>query len=82
MKALGAASPLQTSDIAKAGQTLMGFGVDVHRVMPILRQLSDISMGDSQRFQSLSLAFAQMSAQGRLMGQDLNQMVNAGFNPL
>ena len=82
MKALGAASPLQTSDIAKAGQTLMGFGVDVHRVMPILRQLSDISMGDSQRFQSLSLAFAQMSAQGRLMGQDLNQMINAGFNPL
>ena len=82
MKALGAASPLQTSDIAKAGQTLMGFGVDIHRVMPILRQLSDISMGDSQRFQSLALAFAQMSAQGRLMGQDLNQMINAGFNPL
>lgn len=82
MKALGAASPLQTSDIAKAGQTLMGFGVDVNRVMPILKQLSDISMGDSQRFQSLSLAFAQMSAQGRLMGQDLNQMINAGFNPL
>ena len=82
MKALGAASPLQTSDIAKAGQTLLGFGVDVHRVMPILRQLSDISMGDSQRFQSLALAFAQMSAQGRLMGQDLNQMINAGFNPL
>ena len=82
MKELGAASPLQTSDIAKAGQTLIGFGVDVNRVMPILRQLSDISMGDSQRFQSLSLAFAQMSAQGRLMGQDLNQMINAGFNPL
>ena len=82
MKALGAVSPLQTSDIAKAGQTLMGFGIDVNKVMPILKQLSDISMGDSQRFQSLSLAFAQMSAQGRLMGQDLNQMVNAGFNPL
>lgn len=38
----------------------MGFGVDVSKVMPILKQLSDISMGDSQRFQSLSLAFAQM----------------------
>ena len=23
-----------------------------------------------------------MSAAGRLMGQDLNQMINAGFNPL
>ena len=39
-------------------------------------------MGDSQKFGSLTLAFSQMSAAGRLMGQDLNQMINAGFNPL
>lgn len=82
MKALGAKSPIQTADIAKAGQTLMGFGIDVSKVMPILSQLSDIAMGDTQRFQSLALAYAQMSATGRLMGQDLNQMINAGFNPL
>lgn len=82
MKALGAISPIQTADIAKAGQTLMGFGTDASNVMPILRQLSDIAMGDTQRFQSLALAYAQMSATGKLMGQDLNQMINAGFNPL
>ena len=39
-------------------------------------------MGNNSRFQLLSLAFSQMSATGRLMGQDLNQMINAGFNPL
>lgn len=39
-------------------------------------------MGNASRFQLLSLAFSQMSATGRLMGQDLNQMINAGFNPL
>ena len=47
MKALGAISPIQTADIAKAGQTLMGFGTDASNVMPILRQLSDIAMGDT-----------------------------------
>ena len=31
---------------------------------------------------SLTLAFSQMTASGRLMGQDLLQMINAGFNPL
>ena len=39
-------------------------------------------MGNAQRFQALSLAFAQVSAAGKLTGQDLLQMVNAGFNPL
>ena len=39
-------------------------------------------MGDSVKFKSLTLAFSQMSAAGKLMGQDLNQMINAGFNPL
>ena len=39
-------------------------------------------MGESGKFNSLTLAFSQMSATGKLMGQDLNQMINAGFNPL
>lgn len=39
-------------------------------------------MGESSKFNSLTLAFSQMSAAGKLMGQDLNQMINAGFNPL
>jgi tape measure domain-containing protein len=47
-----------------------------------LKAISDISMGESSKFNSLTLAFSQMSAAGKLMGQDLNQMINAGFNPL
>lgn len=39
-------------------------------------------MGNADRFQHLALAFAQVSAAGKLTGQDLLQMVNAGFNPL
>ena len=50
--------------------------------MPMLRAIGDISMGDTQKLQSLTLAFAQMSSTGKLMGQDLLQMINAGFNPL
>ena len=50
--------------------------------MPTLRMLGDISMGDKEKLQSLTLAFSQMSASGRVCKEDLNQMVNAGFNPL
>lgn len=75
-------SPLSVSDVSKAAQTLLGFNVEAEKTIPIIKSIGDISMGDSQKFGSLTLAFSQMSAAGRLMGQDLNQMINAGFNPL
>ena len=75
-------TPMMMQDLAKGAQTLLGFNIEAEKVMPILRQIGDISMGDSQKFNSLTLAFAQMSSTGKLMGQDLLQMINAGFNPL
>lgn len=75
-------TPMQMSDLAKGAQQLLSFNIEAERVMPILHALGDISMGDAQKFQSLTLAFAQMSSTGKLMGQDLLQMINAGFNPL
>lgn len=75
-------TPLMLRDLASGAQTMLGFNIEAGKVIPTLKQIGDISMGDAQRFQSLTLAFSQMSATGRLMGQDLLQMVNAGFNPL
>lgn len=75
-------TPMLEKDLAKGAQTLLGFNIEAEKVMPILKQIGDISMGDSQKFESLTLAFAQASSTGKLMGQDLLQMINAGFNPL
>lgn len=75
-------TPMLLNDIAKGGQTMLAFGIEAEKVMPMLRAIGDISMGDAQAFNSLSLAFSQASATGKLMGQDFLQMVNAGFNPL
>lgn len=75
-------TPLQLGDLAGAAQTLLAFNVQADKIMPTLRAIGDISMGDSQELQSLTLAFAQATSAGKLMGQDLLQMINAGFNPL
>lgn len=82
MKQFAVDSPLSMNGVANAAQTLLGFGITAEKVMPTIKQIGDISMGNEERFRSLSLAFAQMSATGKLMGQDLLQMINAGFNPL
>lgn len=77
-----AATPLDTNTLQRASKLLLQFGVDGKNVLPIMRMLGDASGGKAENLMSMSLAFGQMSSTGRLMGQDLMQMVNAGFNPL
>lgn len=79
---MAAATPFAMTDLADATQVLLQFGQDSDTVLDTLQTLGDISMGDSQKLQSLTLAFGQASSSGKLMGQDLMQMINAGFNPL
>lgn len=82
IKEFAVSTPMQLKDLAGAAQTMMGFGIESEKVMGYLEDIGNIAMGDAQKFQSLSLAFSQMSATGKLMGQDLLQMINQGFNPL
>lgn len=78
----GAATPLQTANLQDNAKTMLSFGIATERIMPNLKAIGDISMGDQQKMNSLTLAFSQMSSTGKLTGQDLLQMINAGFNPL
>lgn len=77
-----ATSPYSLMGVSKGAETLLGFNVAAEKVLPTLKQIGDISRGNEERMSSLILAFSQMSSAGRLLGQDLNQMINAGFNPL
>lgn len=82
MKQFAAKTPFETKDIAQAAQTMLAFGADVKSVMPNIQMIGDVAMGNKEKFASLSLSFSQVQATGRLMGQDLLQMINQGFNPL
>ena len=82
LKEFASSTPFEMKDLADASQTLLSFGADVENVEPKLRQLGDVSLGNKEKFKSLALVYGQVSSQGRLMGQDLMQCINAGFNPL
>ena len=82
IKEYALASPLNTKDMVGAVQMMTSFGIEAEKSIDYLKAIGDISMGDSGKFNSLALAFSQMSSAGKLMGQDLLQMVNQGFNPL
>lgn len=82
LKKFAAETPFEMSDLAQASQTLLAFGEDVNLVEGDLKMLGDISLGNKEKFSALALVFGQVKSQGKLMGQDLLQMINAGFNPL
>lgn len=75
-------TPFQDNRLQKNASTLLAFGNNSKTVIKTLRMLGDVAAGDQHRLDALTLAFAQSQAAGRLLGQDLLQFVNAGFNPL
>ena len=78
----GTVTPYDTEGLAQAARLMLSYGMSSSKIMPTLQMLGDIAMGDKDKLQSLTLAFSQMSASGRVCKEDLNQMVDAGFNPL
>ncbi|MDT3768158.1 tape measure protein [Gleimia hominis] len=82
LKVQAAKTPFGMEDLAGSMQTLLSFGMSLEDAKKHLNEIGDISQGDAVKMGSLTLAFAQMSSTGKLTGQDLLQMINAGFNPL
>jgi tape measure domain-containing protein len=75
-------SALSTQDYGEGAKKLLANNVAYEKIIPTLKMLADVSLGNSERFDRLSLAFGQIAAKGKLAGQELNQLAESGFNPL
>lgn len=82
LKKFAASTPLSMDDLAKGTQTLLAFGVESENSTGILQQLGDIALGDADKMQRLSTAFGKATAAGKLSGDTVQQMIDAGWNPL
>lgn len=82
LKEMAATTPYETTDLVKATQKMMAFGISANDSLNYLQMLGDISMGDANKMDSLTLAFSQIGASGRASMEDINQMIDQGFNPL
>lgn len=75
-------TPFTPDQVNKAAQALLAFGVAGTKVIPTLKILGDVSAGTGKDLTEMAIIFGQIRSTGRLMGQDLLQLINAGFNPL
>jgi tape measure domain-containing protein len=82
MKQLAAISGVSFSSISGGAAAMMSYGTSTEEASKKLTQFATMARGDSERFKMMALAFGQVTAAGRLMGQENLQLINAGFNPL
>lgn len=79
MQILGAQTPFEFDDLAKATQMMIGFGVATdENVIQKLKMLGDVAQGNKERLSGITLAFSQIQAAGKASMQDVNQLVNNG----
>jgi tape measure domain-containing protein len=73
-----AGTPFQLDELVKANNTLLGFGMSSDSAYKALKNIGDIAAVSGGDLQGISVAFGQVAASGRLMGQDLLQLINNG----
>lgn len=75
-------SPFETNDLLKATEQLANYGIEGKNLLGIVDKIANVAAGDKTKLEGLSRAYGQAFGLGHLAGQEKNQFINAGFNPL
>lgn len=82
LRKMAASTPFALSDLTEGTQTLLQFGIAADDTTGVLKQLGDISLGNADKLQTLVRAYGKMSSAKKVTLENVNMMIDAGFNPL
>lgn len=82
IRKMEASTPFSLDDLTSGTQTLLQFGIAVDDTTGVLQQLGDISLGNADKLQTLVRAYGKMSSAQKVTLENVNMMIDAGFNPL
>lgn len=82
IRSLDSKTPIEFSGLRDAAVQLLNVDAAAESVVPMLQMMSETSLGNTDKFQRMAMAMSQVIGAGRLMGGELKQMREAGFNPL
>lgn len=75
---MAAKTPMELTDVTSIGTLLMNYGVGVDDLISKMTQLGDLAGGNAFKFERVALAYGQMLAKGKVSGEELRQMTEAG----
>ena len=82
IRRMAASTPFTLSDLTEGTQTLLQFGIAADDTTNVLQMLGDISLGNADKMQTLVRAYGKMSSAQKVTLENVNMMIDAGFNPL
>ena len=82
IRKMAASTPFSLSDLTSGTQTLLQFGIAADDTTNVLKMLGDISLGNADKLQTLVRAYGKMSSAQKVTLENVNMMIDAGFNPL
>ena len=78
MRDFAAKTPLTLEDVISGGSLLMSYGVDESNLIDTMTKLGDLARGNAEKMDRITLAYGQMLAKGKVTGEELMQMTEAG----
>ena len=82
IRKMAASTPFSLSDLTSGTRTLLQFGIAADDTTGVLQRLGDISLGNAEKLQTLTRAYGKMSSAQKVTLENVNMMIDAGFNPL
>ncbi len=82
LKDFAATTPFEFPELQTAASSLISAGVEANKVIPIMTSLGNATSGmgtGSEGVKRATVALQQMSAAGKITGEDLNQLRDAGI---
>lgn len=79
---IGATTPFDMPQLADATSLLMNFGFSAGDAVDSMMMLGDISQGNADKLNSIARAYGKMNSAQKVSLEDINMMIDAGFNPL
>lgn len=78
MRDFAAKTPLTLENVISGGSLLMSYGVDESNLIDTMTKLGDLASGNAEKMDRITLAYGQMLAKGKVTGEELMQMTEAG----
>lgn len=78
MRDFAAKTPLTLENVISGGSLLMSYDVDESNLIDTMTKLGDLASGNAEKMDRITLAYGQMLAKGKVTGEELMQMTEAG----
>jgi tape measure domain-containing protein len=78
LQRFAATTPFELPQLTEAARMLLNARFEMQQIIPVLTAIGDVSQGQADKIWRITLALTQMSSRGKVSGEELMQLTEAG----